>query len=613
MWSSPRTVPLAALLAVLLTLPSLSLGLIQDDLSLYMVATGRSPEEMLGERAPWDLFRFYGDPETVQRMREQGFAPWWTSDELRLAFFRPLSSLWHQLDFELFGLTAWPQHLGSVLAYGASVLAVGFALRRLEPSEPGPAAKSAAPRATEAARTVDLRQRVASEGGKHEPSEPGPAAKSAAPRATEAARTVDLRQRVASEGGGHASEGGTHEPDPSVAGLATVLWAIDDAHGMPVGWLANRNAVLAWGLGALALALHDRWRRDGWGPGVVLAPLVAALALGAGETALGAWAYLLAYALLIERGPWLARAASVLPYGLVFLAWRAIYALGGYGTGGSSFYVDPGDDAGAFLAVLPERLVTLLAAQLGPLPADLLLILPAAGRPIFLGLALATLLAAGAALAPILRRDERARFWALGMALACVPMAATWPSERLLGFVGLGAFALIARVLLDVGMAAVLLPLRSIAVAVPDAQQRAAADSLPEMEGRELVVVVAPDWFVPAFGSVHYFLRGGAPGRGLRILATTRGPFEATRLDEHTLELTSPAGFLDDPLAAVVRDAPLRPGEQLTVGSWDISVLETDGEGHPTRLRFRSPTPLDDPERIWTTWDGKELVPFTLP
>jgi RNA polymerase sigma factor (sigma-70 family) len=48
---------------------------------------------------------------------------------------------------------------------------------------------------------VDLRQRVASEGGTLEPSEPGPAAKSAAPEPVEVARAVDLRQRVASEGG----------------------------------------------------------------------------------------------------------------------------------------------------------------------------------------------------------------------------------------------------------------------------------------------------------------------------------------------------------------------------------------------------------------------------
>jgi hypothetical protein len=38
-----------------------------------------------------------------------------------------------------------------------------------EPSEPGPAAKSAAHRAIETPRTLDLRQRVASEGGEHEP------------------------------------------------------------------------------------------------------------------------------------------------------------------------------------------------------------------------------------------------------------------------------------------------------------------------------------------------------------------------------------------------------------------------------------------------------------
>jgi hypothetical protein len=88
----------------------------------------------------------------------------------------------------------------------------------LEPSEPGPAAKSAAPKPVEAVRTVDFRQRP-------EPSEPSPAAKSRSAAAIEVARTVrDLRTRVASEGGGHASEGGKygHQLEPPL--VVELLW-----------------------------------------------------------------------------------------------------------------------------------------------------------------------------------------------------------------------------------------------------------------------------------------------------------------------------------------------------------------------------------------------------
>ena len=40
---------------------------------------------------------------------------------------------------------------------------------------------------------------------------------------------------------------------PLVAGLAALLYALDDAHGMPVAFLANRNAVVAASFGVLSL------------------------------------------------------------------------------------------------------------------------------------------------------------------------------------------------------------------------------------------------------------------------------------------------------------------------------------------------------------------------
>jgi aconitate hydratase len=118
-----------------------------------------------------------------------------------------------------------------------------------EPSEPGPAAKSAALEPVEAVRTVDLRQRVASEGGKHEPSEPSPAAKSAAPKPVEAVRTVDLRQRVASEGGGHASEGGTLAPNTILTSYNRNFPGRNDGRPATQSFIASPELVVALALG----------------------------------------------------------------------------------------------------------------------------------------------------------------------------------------------------------------------------------------------------------------------------------------------------------------------------------------------------------------------------
>ena len=98
-----------------------------------------------------------------------------------------------------------------------------------------------------------------------------------------------------------------------VAVLATLLYAVDDAHGIPAGWLANRNAPIAAFFGVLTLILHDRWRRDGWRVGVWLAPLAFLTALLAKEEAVSTGGYLFAYALFLDRGRWPHRLAVLAP------------------------------------------------------------------------------------------------------------------------------------------------------------------------------------------------------------------------------------------------------------------------------------------------------------
>ena len=86
------------------------------------------------------------------------------------------------------------------------------------------------------------------------------------------------------------------------AGLAALLYAVDDAHAAPAAYIANRNALVATAFGVLCLLCFARWRRQGWRPGAVLSPALLALALAAGEIALATAAYLGSYALLLGPG-----------------------------------------------------------------------------------------------------------------------------------------------------------------------------------------------------------------------------------------------------------------------------------------------------------------------
>ena len=89
-----------------------------------------------------------------------------------------------------------------------------------------------------------------------------------------------------------------------VAGIAAMAYAVNDTHAVPVGWLANRNAVLAGLFGVLTLLLHDRWRRMGLKFAAWLAPIAYLLALLSAEAGVAICAYLFSYCLFVDRGDW---------------------------------------------------------------------------------------------------------------------------------------------------------------------------------------------------------------------------------------------------------------------------------------------------------------------
>jgi hypothetical protein len=225
------------------------------------------------------------------------------------------------------------------------------------------------------------------------------------------------------------------------AGLAGLLYALDDAHAIPATYLANRNALVAMLFGVLCLLCFDRWRRDGWRWGAALSPAFLALALSAGEMALSAAGYLAAYVLFLDEGSALQRFKRLLPNGAVLAAWALVYTLGPFGVEGSGYYRDPMGDPVAFVAAFLERAPYLLMGQWTPVPAEIFSAPFPPGSPAVLVVRLASIGVVALLvflLAPLVNQDRVARFWCLGALLSLAPIAAGGPENRLLFFVGLG-------------------------------------------------------------------------------------------------------------------------------------------------------------------------------
>ncbi len=433
-----------------------------------------------------------------------------------------------------------------------------------------------------------------------------------------------------------------------VAGLAALAYAVDDAHGAPAGWIANRNALVAAFFGLLCLLAHDRWRRGGGGaPAAALSALAFALALAAGEMGLGAFAYLVAYAVVLEPGGRRARAASLAPCGVVLVGWVVLYRQLGFGASGSGLYVDPGGQPLEFARRLVERAPYYLSGQLTPLPAELWMVVPPAKQPAFWWLMVAALLLMVAVLAPLVARERTARFWALGMALAVVPLCATFPANRLLFFVGLGGMGLIAQwfeggwrrgggpgrwlgrwlrrpvavllVATHLVLSPLTLPLAATAFERFGEPVKAAILTLPDDErlaSQELVVVNAPDYlsYVSQAGSV-LLLHGRSMPRSIRGLAIGPSEVAARRVDERTLDLTMTRGFLSGVLGPLFHGslAPFSEGASFTVPGMRATVLAVAADGRPATVRFRFDAPLESPTRRWVQFVDGGFVTFTPP
>ncbi|HJL15815.1 MAG TPA: hypothetical protein RMH99_09170 [Sandaracinaceae bacterium LLY-WYZ-13_1] len=228
-----------------------------------------------------------------------------------------------------------------------------------------------------------------------------------------------------------------------VAGLTVLFYVLDPGHGMPAGWLANRSILMAGAFGALALDAHLRWRR-----GTLRTPIGSllwmALALLAGESALGWVAFFVAFAGVLDPAGPKRGLLALAPLGALVVSWRFAYRALGYGAAHSAIYVDPVREPLEFALALAQRMPQLLAGQLGGPPAGVLALAPSLA-PAAIGAALVVVAVALVALVPHLRRDRPARFWALGALLATVPVCATHPHPRLMLVAGLGVAGVLAR------------------------------------------------------------------------------------------------------------------------------------------------------------------------
>jgi hypothetical protein len=224
--------------------------------------------------------------------------------------------------------------------------------------------------------------------------------------------------------------------------LATCILALAPCHAVPLAWLANREALVALALGALALGAYVRWREDRGTRNAAIAAALFAATLAAGEYGVCFVGYVVAFEATVRGERIRQRLSGLLPAAVPVAIYVVLHQRLRYGALGLGFYSDPLRDPPAFARAVPRHLATLLVDGW----------LSGAGVLPWWGLALAAV-SLCAALGLVARNldgaGRRTLLWMLaGSILALLPVLATLPSPRLLGVSMLG-IAGVLGVLLD--------------------------------------------------------------------------------------------------------------------------------------------------------------------
>ena len=427
------------------------------------------------------------------------------------------------------------------------------------------------------------------------------------------------------------------------ATLALALYALDDARGPSIGWVANRNALIGLALSMGAVVLFHRGARGSSGARW-LGPVAFAASLAAGEAAIAGAAYLVAYAIFLDGRPASRRVISLVPFGAVAALWLATTRFFGYGVSRSGEYLDPLREPLAFLRTLPGRGGALLLAQLGGVPSEWAngyrLVSPILPAVMFL-CALAVVVLVGWVLWPHAAQSRRVCFWITGALLSVIPASTAFPSDRMLLWVSVGAMGALAEfvraiakgrerrprvalfgppiiVFLHLVVAPLLLPGRAMGVVLSRAivgfADRAVPRS-PDVATRTVVYVNPPSDPTVSF-LIPTRVANGVPIPATQLsLATATGQVTVSRLDAHTLSVTLDNGYLLAQTERMFRSDghPLHRGDVITLPNVRIEVTRVLADGRPESATFRFSRPLDDPSLYFLAWKNDRFDRFTPP
>ena len=412
------------------------------------------------------------------------------------------------------------------------------------------------------------------------------------------------------------------------AALATLMFALDYGHSAGVAWLCD-SVLMS-----------------------IVAVVLFAGSLAASESALALSGYLLAHELYLTRRSNAAKILRLLPYALIALCWIGFWAAQGYGVSGPGFYIDIAQQPLLFLEKLVYRAPAYVVSQIAFPPVEVfgameLQTLPRAMQWLAGGYIFALLGLLFWFFRPMLKQLAMARFFALGLAIAALPLAASSPVSRSLWYVSFGALGLIAlyvahyrevaaafagneaslrragifaKTLLALHL--LLSPLLFLALPQMAAALDTAMDSetvaLPSTASNSRLLLLSSPAYI---GSVTFPMLkdqalsyGAAPSRSMPTLTHIRGlvdtehAFRLRRVSDDTSVVRSEQGFA----SMATKPYGFSAGHEVVLDDVRITVEQVNADGQPLQIRFSFKPGILSGYKVMR-WQDEGFVAATLP
>lgn len=436
-----------------------------------------------------------------------------------------------------------------------------------------------------------------------------------------------------------------------VAGFAVLLFAIDNAHAMPVAWICNRNVLIASFFGGLCLLSHHRWRSEKQWYSVFPALLFLLLSLLAAEAGVAFGAYLFSYALFIDKGSIKNKIVSLLPYVPIALCWFLYRSINEFGAAQAGIYVDPSSDPLLFLLLMLEKIPIYIFTQLIELDGSLFMILPSSTALIFwIGMAVVSLVII-IIMIPVLKKDPLARFWGLAMVLSIIPVSATMPANRNLFIISIGAMGLIGRYVALVTdpdtrlyagrsgtiSAKVLLRILIILhlISAPISliinpfifknmmnkmytNYICALPKAADIKDKTIIIINPPEGNALFYARYILQAKDYPLPKSCRSLSAQARPLTITRLDAKTIEVEItgfPGHFVEhiDNVGMHTIGSRATPGQIQTMQDLTVEVIEVNEKSLPSKARFTFDVPLEDESILFMRWDAPDFALYNPP